>query len=78
MNQLYNKAAVSIHDDLIDALGDRIDPWEIAARVVDAIEEEWSTVNEDMCLEFWELALNDFYRNFVKLARRLSDPASEE
>ena len=78
MAQLYDKAAVSIHDDLIDALGDRIDPYEIAARAVDAIEEEWSTVNEDMCLEFWSIALDDLYRNFVKLARRLTDPADEE
>jgi len=78
MVQLYDKEAVSQHDDLIDALGYRIDPYEIAARVVDAIEEEWATVNEDMCLEFWSMALDDLYRNFVKLARRLTDPPYDE
>ena len=78
MVQLYDKAAVSQHDDLIDALGYRIDPYEIAARVVDAIEEEWATVNEDMCLEFWSMALDDLYRDFVKLARRLTDPPYDE
>jgi len=77
MVQLYDKAALSARDQLVDTLGDRIDPYEIAARVVNAVEEEWGTVGEDMCLEFWSIALDELYTRFQKLARRLADPPYE-
>jgi len=76
MVQLYHKATVSTRDHLIDDLGDHIDPYEIAARVVDAIEEEWGTVEQHMCLEFWSMALDDLYTRFLRLARQLPDPAA--
>jgi uncharacterized protein YktB (UPF0637 family) len=77
MTQLYNKATVSLRDQLIDDLGDRIDPYEIAARVVNAVEEEWSTIGGDMCLELWSIALDDLYTHLRKLARRLANPPYE-
>lgn len=77
MAQIYDKAAVSTHDQLVDDLGDRIDPYEIAARVADAVEEEWGSVSEDMCLELWSIALDELYPRLQKLARRLADPSYE-
>ena len=74
INQTPRTAA---RHQLVDNLGDRIDPYEIAARVVNAVEEEWGTVGEDMCIELWSIALDELYTRFQKLARRLADPPYE-
>jgi len=78
MVQLYDKVAVSQRDALIDDLGDRIDQYELAARIVDAIEEEWGFVDSQRCHELWLLALPRLKSLFTKVARWLPDPANDE
>ena len=77
MIPINQTARIAARDRLTDNLGDRIDPYEIATRVVNAVEEEWGTVSEDMCLELWSIALDELYTRFQKLARRLADPPYE-
>jgi len=78
MVRLYDKVAVSQRDALIDDLGDRIDQYELAARIVDAVEEEWGFSDFHRCYELWLLALPQLKTLFNKVSRWLPDPADAE
>jgi len=78
MDQLYDKAAVSTRDWLIDDLGDSINQYDLAARIIEIIEEEWGTVNRDMCHEFWLMTLPQLKFFLTRIARWLPDPANED
>ena len=79
MSQLYDKAAVSIHDQLIEDVGDWIDQYNLASMIIDAIQEEYGTATYGMAKDFWYRAL-EFHlpELFEHIARTLPDPANDE
>jgi hypothetical protein len=77
MVQLYDKAAVSVEDDIIDNLGDVIDPYVLASMVVGAIADEYGQATYEMAAEFWRRALDyRLPRLFAQIAREIPDPAN--
>ena len=77
--QIYDKARVSIEDDVIEELGAWIDQYTLASMIVGAIEEEWGTVRFEDCKDFWYRALEYHLPElFQQIARRLPGPADEE
>ena len=79
VEQLYDKAKVSVEDDIVDELGAWIDQYTIASMIVGAIEEEWGTVTLENCKDFWYRALEYHLPElFQHIARRLPDPSEED
>jgi len=79
MSQLYNKAAVSQRDAIVDDLGDWIDQYSIASLVVEAIGEEWSgVVTLERAKELWYLACDGLAKFLEERARWLPEPDDEE
>ena len=79
VEQLYDKAKVSIEDDIIEELGAWIDQYNLASMIVGAIEEEWGTVSLENCKDFWYRALEYYLPElFQSIARKLPDPADEQ
>jgi len=79
VEQLDDKAKVSIEDDIVETLGAWIDQYTIASMIVGAIEEEWSTVTLENCKDFWYRALEYHLPEvFQQVARRLPDPSEED
>ena len=79
MVQLYDKAAVSVRDQLVDDIGDWLDQYNLAAMIIDAIEEEYGTVTYEMAKDLWYQALEYHLPDlFEHIARTLPDPANEE
>ena len=79
VEQLYDKAKVSVEDDIVDELGAWIDQYTIASMIVGAIEEEWGTVRLENCKDFWYRALEYHLPElFQSIARRLPDPSEED
>ena len=77
--QLYDKAQVSIEDDIIEELGAWIDQYNLASMIVGAIEEEWGTVTLDQGKDFWYRALEYHLPEiFEHIARTLPDPGGED
>ena len=79
MSQLYDKAEISKHDQLVEDVGDWIDQYNLASMVVDAIEEEYGKATYEMARDFWYRAL-EFHLShlFEQVARSLPDPVSAE
>jgi len=78
MSQLYDKAAVSIEDRLVDDLGDWIDQYNIARLIVESIKDEWGTVTYGMCQDLWYRALDQLPSLILDVARWLPDPGEED
>jgi len=79
MAQLYDKAAVSVRDQLVDDVGDWIDQYNLAAMIVGAIEEEYGVVTLEMAKDLWYRALEYHLPDlFGHIARTLPDPANDE
>ena len=77
MVQLYDKAAISVEDNIIDNLGDLIDPYTLASMVVGAIADEYGGATYEMATDFWQRALDyRLPRLFAEIARSLPDPAN--
>ena len=79
MVQLYDKAKVSIEDDLIEELGAWIDQYNLASMIVGAIADEYGTVTLDQGKDFWYRALEYYLPElFQSIARKLPDPANAD
>ena len=79
MVQLYDKAKVSAEDQLVEDLGDWIDPYNLASMIVGAIADEYGTVSLENCKDFWYRALEYHLPElFQTIARRLPDPSEED
>jgi len=63
MAQLYDKAAISVEDQLVDDVGDWIDQYNLASMIIDAIHEEYGMATLEMAKH---------------IARTLPDPANDE
>ena len=79
MVQLYDKAKVSAEDQLVEDLGDWIDPYNLASMITEAIREEYGMVTLEMAKDFWYRAL-EFHlpEIFEHIARTLPDPSEED
>ena len=79
MAQLYDKAQVSVEDQLVEDLGDWIDPYVVASMVIGSIKDEFGSVTLEQGKDFWYRAL-EFHLNdtFEHVARTLPDPANDE
>ncbi|MGA8849383.1 MAG: hypothetical protein WB564_06135 [Dehalococcoidia bacterium] len=79
MSQLYDKAAVSERDAIVEDLGDWIDQYNIANLVVDALEEEWNCPPTlERAKDLWYRACEALSDFLEQISRRLPDPADEE
>jgi len=79
MAQLYDKAQVSIEDQLVDDVGDWIDQYNLASMIIDAIHEEYGMATLEMAKDFWYRALEYHLPEiFEHIARTLPDPANDE
>jgi hypothetical protein len=79
MHQLYDKALESAQDQLIQDVGDWIDPYTIAGMVIDAIREEYGSATYEQAQDFWYRALEYHLLDvFQEIARTLPDPADEQ
>ena len=79
MVQLYDKAKVSAEDQLVEDLGDWIDPYNLASMITEAIREEYGMVTLEMAKDFWYRALEYHLPEiFEHIARTLPDPSEED
>ena len=79
MVQLYDKAAESVRDQLLEDLGDWIDQYNLAGMIIDAIEEEYGSATLEQAQDFWYRALEYHLPElFQHVARSLPDQADEE
>jgi hypothetical protein len=79
MVQIYDKAAVSVRDQIVEDVGDWIDQYNLAAMIIGAIEEEYEVVTLEMAQDFWYRALEYHLPElFEHIARSLPDPSEEE
>ena len=79
MVQLYDKAAESVRDRLLEDLGDWIDQYNLAGMIIDAIEEEYGSATLEQAQDFWYRALEYHLPElFQHVARSLPDQAGEE
>ena len=79
MVQLYDKAKVSTEDQLVEDLGDWIDPYNLASMITEAIREEYGVVTLAMAKDFWYRALEYHLPEiFEHIARTLPDPGEED
>ena len=79
MVQLYDKAKVSAEDQLVEDLGDWIDPCNLASMITEAIREEHGTATLGMAKDFWYRALEYHLPEiFEHIARTLPDPSEED
>jgi hypothetical protein len=79
MAQLYDKAQVSVEDQLVDDVGDWIDQYNLASMIIDAIEEEYGSATLEQAQDFWYRALEYHLPEiFEHIARTLPDPANDE
>ena len=79
VEQLYDKAKVSIEDDIIEELGAWIDQYNLASMIVGAIADEYGTVTLDQGKDFWYRALEYHLPElFQSIARKLPDPSEED
>jgi hypothetical protein len=79
MVQLYDKAAESVRDRLLEDLGDWIDQYNLAGMIIDAIEEEYGSATLEQAQDFWYRALEYHLPElFQHVARSLPDQADEE
>ena len=79
MVQLYDKAKVSAGDQLVEDLGDWIDPYNLASMITEAIREEYGMVTLEMAKDFWYRALEYHLPEiFEHIARTLPDPSEED
>jgi hypothetical protein len=79
MPQLYDKAAVSERDAIVEDLGDWIDQYNIASLVVDALEEEWNCpVTLERAKDLWYRACEGLSDFLEERARWLPEPDDEE
>ena len=79
MVQLYDKAAESVHDQLVEDLGDWIDQYNLASMIIEAITEAYGSATLEQGQDFWYRAL-EFHlpEIFEHIARTLPDPADEQ
>ena len=79
MAQLYDKAALSIQDQLVEDVGDWIDQYNLASMIIDAIHEEYGSATLEQGKDFWYRAL-EFHlpEIFEHIARTLPDLDYEE
>jgi hypothetical protein len=76
MAQLYDKAKLSIEDDVIDELGAWIDQYNLASMIVGAIEDEYGSATLEQGKDFWYRALEYHLPElFQHIAQTLPDPA---
>ena len=79
MVQLYDKAAESVRDRLLEDLGDWIDQYNLAGMIIDAIEGEYGSATLEQAQDFWYRALEYHLPElFQHIARSLPDQADEE
>ena len=79
MVQLYDKAQVSIEDDIVEELGAWIDQYNLASMIVGAIADEYGAVTLEQCKDFWYRALEYYLPElFQSIARKLPDPSEED
>ena len=79
MVQLYDKAKISIEDDVVEQLGAWIDQYNLASMIVGAIADEYGTATLEMAKDFWYRALEYYLPElFQSIARRLPDPSEED
>ena len=79
VEQLYDKAKVSVEDDIVDELGAWIDEYTIASMIVGAIADEYGAVTLAQAKDFWYRALEyQLPEVFQHIARRLPDPSEED
>ena len=77
--QLYDKAQVSIEDDIVEELGAWIDQYNLASMIVGAIADEYGSATLDQAKDFWYRALEYYLPEvFQSIARKLPDPANEQ
>ena len=79
MAQLYDKAAISVEDQLVEDIGDWIDQYNLASMFIDAIHVEYGMATLEMAKDFWYRALEYHLPEiFEHIARTLPDPANDE
>ena len=79
MAQLYDKAAISVEDQLVDDVGDWIDQYNLASMIIDAIHEEYGVATLEMAKDFWYHALEYHLPEiFEHIARTLPYPSEED
>ena len=79
MAQLYDKAQVSVEDQLVEDVGDWIDQYNLASMIIDAIEEEYGSATLEQAQDFWYRALEYYLPDiFERIARSLPDPSEED
>jgi len=79
MAQLYDKAQVSIEDQLVEDVGDWIDQYNLASMIIDSIHEQYGMATLEMAQDFWYRALEYHLPElFEHIARSLPDPSEEE
>ena len=62
---------------LTEDVGDWIDQYNIAQLIVEAVEEEWGIVTEDMCHELWLRYLYVLPSQLADFACHLPDPTED-
>ena len=78
MDRAYCKAYAET-DKLVEDLGDWIDQYNLAAMIIDAIQEEYATATLEMAKDFWYRALEYHLPElFEHIARTLPDPADQD